>query len=63
MAKQYEYEFVRIDLGGFGTLKPKEDWQAIVREYAMLGWRLKQVMTPQVGGTTLYFELIFERER
>lgn len=64
MAKRYEYDFVRVDLKGFSTMKPQEDWHTIIRDYAVHGWRLKQVFAPPVAGygTAAWFELIFERE-
>lgn len=63
MAKQYEYDFVRVDLTSF-TKKSKQDWHEIVQSYAQRGWRLKQVFAPPVDGYGLaaWFELIFERE-
>ena len=62
----YEYKFVRVDLEGIFTRKPKADHQKLVEEYAKEGWRLVQIFSPAVsargGGIPDYFELIFERE-
>ena len=62
----YEYKFVRVDLGGVFTRKPKADHHRLVEEYAKEGWRLVQIFSPAVsatgGGIPDYFELIFEKE-
>jgi hypothetical protein len=62
----YEYKFVRVDLQGIFTRKPKADHQRLVEEYAKEGWRLVQIFSPAVsargGGIPDYFELIFERK-
>ena len=59
----YEYKFVKVNLSGF-KLKPEEDYQAMVSNYAKEGWRLMQVLTPPtVGyGTIGYYEFVFERQ-
>ncbi|MDD6795619.1 MAG: DUF4177 domain-containing protein [Clostridiaceae bacterium] len=41
--------------------RTKNDYHDIVREHAMEGWRLLQVLTPVTG--TSYYELIFEKEK
>ena len=62
----YEYKFVRVELGGRWTRKPKQEHHRLVEEYAKEGWRLVQIFSPAVsvlgGGTPDYFELIFERK-
>jgi hypothetical protein len=62
----YEYKFVRVDLEGIFTRKPKQEHQKLVEEYAKKGWRLVQIFSPAVsargGGIPDYFELIFERK-
>ena len=62
----YEYKFVKIDLEGLFTRKPKEDYHRVVEEYAEEGWKLIQIFSPSIsvggGGIPNYFELIFERE-
>jgi len=62
----YEYKFVRVDLGGVFTRKPKADHHRLVEEYAKEGWRLVQIFSPAVsatgGGIPNYFELIFEKK-
>jgi len=62
----YEYKFYKIDIGGFPEKKPEENYREIIREHAKNGWRLVQVFSPTVGvisgGTSTYFDLIFEKE-
>ena len=61
----YKYEFVRIELkAGFFRVKPKSDYQEIIRSYAKKGWRFKQIFAPATTGygASSYFELIFEKE-
>ena len=62
----YEYKFVKVNLGGVFTRKPKEDHHRLIEEYARNGWRLVQVFSPAVsvqgGGTSDYFEIIFEKK-
>jgi hypothetical protein len=62
----YEYKFVKVDLGGLMTRKPREDYHRLVEQYAEQGWRLVQVFAPSIsvgaGGAPDYFELIFEKE-
>jgi hypothetical protein len=67
MKTMYEYKFYRIDLGGFFPEKrPVEDYREIIRDHAKNGWKLVQLFSPTVGvisgGTSTYFELIFEKE-
>jgi len=62
----YEYKFVRVDVGGVLTRKPKTDHHLLIEQHAKNGWRLVQIFAPAVsikaGGVPDYFELIFERE-
>lgn len=62
----YEYRFVKIDLDGVMTKKPKDDYHRVIDQYAREGWRLIQIFAPSVsvggGGIPNYFELIFEKE-
>ena len=60
----YEYEFVRIELGGVFVSKPKQDYHEIIRTYAKKGWTFKQIFAPATAGygSAAYFELIFERK-
>ncbi len=61
--QEYEYRFIKVDLSGFATLKPKENYHGIIEEHAKDGWRLVQVFSPAVGtgGFSKYFEIILER--
>jgi hypothetical protein len=61
----YEYEFVRIELKGWFSLRPVEDYQAIIERHAQEGWRLVQIFAPATNsrGFVRFYELIFERER
>ena len=64
----YEYKFYRIGLDGFfPEKKPTEDYREVIREHAKNGWKLVQLFSPTVGviigGTSTYFELIFEKEK
>lgn len=62
----YEYRFVKIDLDGMMTKKPKDDYHRVIDQYAREGWRLVQIFAPSVsvggGGIPNYFELIFEKQ-
>lgn len=59
----YEYKFIKVKFSGF-KLEAKEDYEAIVNDYAREGWRLMQVLTPPtIGyGTMGYYEFVFERQ-
>ena len=65
----YEYKFTRIktDRAFLFERKPEENYYEIIREHANNGWRLVQIFAPTVsvidGGTSSYFELIFEKEK
>lgn len=60
----YEYKFVKLEVGGFFTRKPEQDYHVIIEKYAKEGWRLVQILTPPIGsyGIATYFELIFEKQ-
>ncbi len=62
----YEYKFVRVDLEGIFTRKPRADHHRLIEEYSKEGWRLVQIFSPAVSvrgaGSPDYFELIFERK-
>lgn len=62
----YEYKFVRVDVDGIFTRKPKADYQLLIEQNAKDGWRLVQILAPAVsikaGSVPDYFELIFEKE-
>ena len=61
--KMYEYKFVKVNFSAF-KLEAKEDYQAIVSDYAKEGWRLMQVLTPPTAGYGIisYYEFVFERQ-
>ena len=64
----YEYTFVEVKLDGnfLFDKTPRENYHNIVRSHAENGWRLVQIFSPTVsvvsGGTSSFYELIFERE-
>ena len=64
----YEYKFQRIktDRAFLFERKPEEDYREIILTHAKNGWRLVQIFAPTVsvidGGTSNYFELIFEKQ-
>ena len=68
MKTMYEYKFHRIKAESrfLFEKKPETDYREIIREHAQNGWRLVQIFAPTVsvidGGTSNYFELIFEKE-
>lgn len=59
----FEYKFVKLELKGIFTSKPKQDYHDIINAHAKEGWRLVQVLTPPTGvyGSATHFELIFEK--
>ena len=65
----YEYKFTKVKTGRtfLSERKPEENYYEIIREHANNGWRLVQIFAPTVsvidGGTSSYFELIFEKEK
>ncbi|MCL4165385.1 UNVERIFIED_CONTAM: hypothetical protein GTU68_021196 [Idotea baltica] len=60
----FEYKFVKIDLSYFSS-KPKEDYQKVIEEHALEGWRFVQIFAPSTSsyGSASYFKLIFEKEK
>lgn len=52
----YEYKFVKVNLGGFMTLKPSFNYHEIVKANAKEGWRFVQIFTPPISefGKTIY---------
>ena len=65
----FEYKFVRTGEGRASALfgpqeKARNEYEAVVHEYARDGWRLVQIFAPGVAafGAAKYYELIFERE-
>ena len=60
----FEYDFVKIDLGGVFSANPKEDYRKIIEEKSKEGWRFVQIFAPSVTGNGVpkCFELIFEKE-
>lgn len=61
----YEYKFIRLNLRGFWSRQPDQDYRAIVEEQARAGWRLVQIFAPAIYGygRALFYELILERPR
>ena len=65
MKKQYEYKFIRIGEGCLGVKSNADaEYQQVIQEHALDGWRLVQVFAPSIGsyGCSKYFEVILERE-
>jgi hypothetical protein len=74
MQQRFEYTFVRFgehwlseehsdqkSLVDFSS-QAAEDYQYIIREHALEGWRLVQIFAPErADGHPHYYELIFER--
>ena len=64
----YEYKFQKIktDRAFLWERKPEVNYYEIIGKHAKNGWRLVQIFAPTVsvidGGTSNYFELIFEKE-
>ena len=64
----YEYTFVEVKLNRNFLFErtPRDNYHSIIRAHAENGWRLVQVFSPTVsvvdGGTSAFYELIFERE-
>jgi hypothetical protein len=64
----YEYTFVEIKLDRNFLFErtPRENYHNIIKAHAKSGWRLVQIFSPTVsvvdGGTSAFYELIFERE-
>ena len=62
MTKRYEYKFVRVKagVGLFGRFS--KEYQQVIEQHALEGWRFVQVYAPTMGGWTSTCDLIFERE-
>ena len=60
----YEYQFVKINLGGIFTSKPSSNYKEIISSKAKEGWRFVQIFAPATSGygSASYFELIFEKK-
>ncbi|MFV1448331.1 DUF4177 domain-containing protein [Maribacter sp. HS] len=60
----YEYQFVKINLGGIFTAKPSSNYKEIISSKAKQGWRFVQIFAPATSGygAASYFELIFEKK-
>ena len=64
----YEYTFIKVKLDGnfLFDKTPRENYHNIIKAHAKNGWRLVQIFSPTVsvvsGGTSSFYELIFERE-
>ena len=65
----YEYKFVRVGDYGWSAVfgvrdQDRKDYEHIVYEHALEGWRLVQIFAPGVAafGAAKYYEFIFERE-
>lgn len=54
----YEYKFVQLKISMW-TMKPKQDYQAVIQEHARQGWRLVQIIDPSQYNYRM--ELVFER--
>lgn len=61
--KRYEYKFVRVKVGVGLFGKFSKEYQQVIEQHAIEGWRFVQVHTPTVGGWSVMCDLIFERER
>ncbi|WP_282074720.1 DUF4177 domain-containing protein [Maribacter aquivivus] len=60
----YEYQYVKIGVGGLFTAKPNSDYKEIIASKAKEGWRFVQIFAPAISGygSASYFELIFEKK-
>ena len=61
----YEYDFVRIKFGIFGSGNAEKEYRKVIRRQARDGWRLVQIFSPAVSsyGHAKFYEMIFEREK
>ncbi len=59
----YRYEIIRVEMKGFITTRPKEDYREIIKEKAKEGWRLKQLFAPPIDGAGVapFIDIIFEK--
>ncbi|MDF4201749.1 DUF4177 domain-containing protein [Maribacter sp. SA7] len=60
----YEYQYVKLALGGIFNTSPKSDYKKIIDAKAKEGWRFVQIFAPGTStyGSASYFELIFEKK-
>ena len=59
----YEYKVIRIPVSMWSG-KPKEDYLAVINEYADLGWRFVQVVPNSIQPKKkMGVEIIFEKKR
>ena len=60
----YEYQNVKLALGGIFTSKPNSNYKEIIAAKAKEGWRFVQIFAPATSGygSASYFELIFEKK-
>ncbi len=59
----YRYEIIRVEMKGFITTRPKEDYREIIKEKAKEGWRFKQLFAPAIdgAGAASFIDIIFEK--
>jgi len=59
----YRYEIIRVEMKGFISKRPKEDYREIIKEKAKEGWRLKQLFAPAIQdtGAASFIDIIFEK--
>ncbi len=63
MNPKFEYKFVPMEYKNTWTGTPKEDYKAVIDDNGRKGWRLVQVLSPEIA-TQFGFQtnvLIFER--
>jgi hypothetical protein len=63
MNPKFEYKFVPMEYKSTWTGALKEDYKAVIEDYGRKGWRLVQVLSPEIA-TQFGFQtnvLIFER--
>ncbi len=63
MTRRFEYKFVRVKVGAGFFGKFSGDYQKVIEQHALEGWRFVQVHAPSMGGWSSQCDLIFERER
>ena len=59
----YDYTFVTVDVRPQVGRGPVTSRRAVIEQYATEGWRLVQVMVPELPAVPGTFELIFERSQ
>ena len=66
MPAQYEYKFVRVEVGGGAWSAFDTDYQDSIKQHALLGWRFVQAYAPNSMGivrSAVCCDLIFERKK